>query len=262
MSSTQKTLLEIRQLDKFFEQKGEVTHVLKDINLKIRAGECVGIVGESGSGKSTLARLLCRIHSQDSGQVLLRGEEIGSINLMDYYQQVQMVFQDPLSSFPPRMKVKQYLLEPFKNFKRLKDINPDTHAKALLAKVGLAEDILTRYPNQLSGGQLQRIVFARATGINPSLLICDEATSALDATIQKQVLAVFEELREELGFACIFITHDLALAETLCDTIHVMDNGCIVETLVSGNLAQEAIHPSTRRLIDSSFAMSEAVSMV
>ncbi|MCE0494972.1 ABC transporter ATP-binding protein [Vibrio salinus] len=255
-------LLSINDLTQSFEKNGRRIPVLKDINLDIHAGSSIGIVGESGSGKSTLARLICRIHQPDCGQVLLHGKDIGSVKMKDYYRQVQMVFQDPLASFPPRMKVKAYLLEPFYNFRMLDGRDPGALATSLLARVGLPDTVLSRYPNQLSGGQLQRIVFARATAVHPSLLICDEATSALDATVQKQVLDVYHDLKKEMGFACLFITHDLALAETVCDTVHVMDNGRIVETLVTGNLAEEASHPTTRRLIHSCCTLSEVVSPV
>lgn len=252
-------LLSVRHLDKSFVTKGKTTQVLKDINLDIYSGECVGIVGESGSGKSTLARLLCRIYHQNDGQVIFQGKDSNSIREKDYYRQVQMVFQDPLASFPPRMKVRQYLLEPFNNFKILEGRDPDRLAEALLNKVCLPKELLSRYPNQLSGGQRQRLAFARATGIHPSLLICDEATSALDATVQQQVLTLFDKLRKEIGFATLFITHDLALAEMICDTIHVMDKGQIVETLTSDDLAKEAVHPATKRLIRSCCAMSECI---
>ncbi|QIZ76321.1 ABC transporter ATP-binding protein [Ferrimonas lipolytica] len=261
MDNTTQPLLQLRDVDKYFDNGETSKHVLKSINLSVKSGENVGIVGASGSGKSTLARLLCRIHQQERGDILFAGEPIDSIAAKHYFQQVQMVFQDPLASFPPRMKVEQYLLEPFKNFKRLQGKEPHQLAKALLEKVHLPEAILQRYPNQLSGGQLQRIVFARATGLNPSLLICDEATSALDATIQKQVLSLFDELQQQAGFASLFITHDLALAESFCDIIHVMEDGRIVETLTSGNIVSEAQHPCTQRMIESSCNLSAAVAL-
>lgn len=156
------------------------------------------------------------------------------------------------------MKVEQYLLEPFHNYKLLGGRNPKELAKELLERVNLPAEILSRYPNQLSGGQLQRIVFARATGMNPSLVICDEATSALDATIQSQVIRLFQNLQQEIGFASLFITHDLALAEALCNTIHVMHDGAIVETLTSDNIGEEAQHPATLTMVQASCGLSEA----
>ena len=168
-----------------------------------------------------------------------------------------MVFQDPLASCPSRMRVETFLLEPFRNFGLLAGRNPREFAAELLARVHLEEELLSRYPGQLSGGQMQRVVFARATGLNPALLICDEATSALDATIQAQVIALLQELRQRFHFACLFITHDLALAESLCDTIYVMHEGALVERLENGNIATEARHPATLDLVRACLAFSD-----
>ncbi len=218
----------------------------------------MGLVGTSGSGKSTLARLLCLIHKQESGQILFRGQDIWLMNRKQYYQQMHMVFQDPLASFPARMKVERYVLEPFRYFNLLKGKNPKQLAAELVERVCLPAEILSRYPNQLSGGQLQRIVFARAIGIDPSFVICDEATSALDATIQQQIIQLFQELQHTIGFAALFITHDLALAESICDTIYVMHNGAIVETLISDNIGEEAQHEVTLTMVRASCRSSEA----
>ena len=241
-------LLEIRGVNKFFKKRGKNTQVLADIDLRIRPGECVGMVGASGSGKSTIARMLCLIHKPESGEVLFRGEDIFALRPRDYFRQVQMVFQDPLASFPPRMRVETFLLEPFRNY-GLPEAKDKNLARDLLAHVHLEPDLLGRFPNQLSGGQLQRIVFARATGMRPALVICDEATSALDATIQAQVVALLRDLQARIGFACLFITHDLALAESLCARIHVMEDGKIVEELAGGNITRDARHPATLELI-------------
>lgn len=256
-TDTEQNLLEIRHLNKAFWKRGRRLQALKDITLNIRAGECVGMVGQSGSGKSTLARLLCRIYEPDEGKVLFQGQDAFALKSRDYYRQVQMVFQDPLASCPPRMRVERFLLEPFRNFRLLAGRNPRELARELLARVHLGEELLPRYPGQLSGGQMQRVVFARATGLSPRLLICDEATSALDTTIQAQVVALLQELRRQIGFACLFITHDLALAESLCDTIYVMADGAIAERLSSGNMAAEAKAPATLSLLAACRAFSD-----
>lgn len=249
--------MEIQHVDKFFDKRGDAgLHVLKDICLTLTPGECTGLVGASGSGKSTLARLLCRIHRPDRGRVLFRGQDIFSVAAREYYRQVQMVFQDPLGSFPPRMTVGRYLVEPFHNYSLLNGRNPRELAAELLTRVSLDPGLVDRYPNQLSGGQLQRIVFSRASALDPALIICDEATSALDVTIQDQVIAMFRDLQHKNGFACLFITHDLALAEGLCHTIHVMDDGALVETLTSGNIAREASHPATLRMVRAACGLS------
>ena len=245
----QENLLEIRHVDKFFTKRGRRVQVLSDINLAIRPGECVGMVGASGSGKSTIARMLCLIHKPEAGTVRFRGADIFALKPRDYFRQVQMVFQDPLASFPPRMKVETFLLEPFRNYRLPEAAQARALAERLLAEVHLEPDLLGRFPNQLSGGQLQRVVFARATGMRPALVICDEATSALDATIQAQVVALLRDLQARIGFACLFITHDLALAESLCARIHVMEDGKIVEELAGGNITRDARHPATLELI-------------
>ena len=256
MKSTGSPLVEIRHVKKSLSKGRATVRVLNGITFDIGSGECVGLVGESGSGKSTLARLLCRIHRQDDGAVLFRGKDIFTYNPKAYYRQVQMVFQDPLASFPSRMTVGRYLLEPFYNFGLLRGVAPDAHAAELLKRVGLSSELFSRFPGQLSGGQLQRIAYARATGLSPALVVCDEVTSALDATTQAQIISLFRSLRAESGFASLFITHDLALAESLCDIVHVMDSGSIVETLTTGNLLSEARHPATRAMIHASRNMS------
>ncbi|WP_051309948.1 ABC transporter ATP-binding protein [Desulfogranum japonicum] len=261
MSNTSEPLVSVQRVNKFFNKLGKSVHILKDVTLDIHPGECVGMVGSSGSGKSTLARILCRIHCQEKGTILFRGRNIFRINRQDYYRQVQMVFQDPLACFPQRMTVKQFLLEPYRNFKLLNGCGHSDLAAKLLERVNLSVQYLGRYPNQLSGGQLQRIVFSRVTGLNPQLVICDEATSALDVTIQAQIIALFQKLQKQQKFASLFITHDLALAEKLCDTIHVMDDGAIVETLTSGNIVEEAQHPATQRMIRASCGLAQAAGL-
>ncbi len=244
-------LIQVNNINIFFNKRGNRNlHVLKDLSMTINRGECVGLVGASGCGKSTLARLLCRLHQPQSGQLRLHKRDIFSFQEWDYFQQVQMVFQDPLASFPARMKVAAFLLEPFRNFQRPEFKQGRQFATTLLTQVGLDESYLDRFPNQLSGGQLQRIVFARAIGLNPALLICDEATSALDVTIQAQIVTLLCDLQQQHSFGCLFITHDLALAENLCDTIHVMADGTIVETLSQGYILKEARHPVTYKMIE------------
>ncbi|MDG3086391.1 dipeptide/oligopeptide/nickel ABC transporter ATP-binding protein [Vibrio hannami] len=252
-------LVRVKKLNQSFLRNGERFHALKSVNISINEGECVGIVGASGSGKSTLARLLCQITTSDSGEILFQDKPLSDWKLAEYYQQVQMVFQDPFASFPARMTVKKYLLEPFINFKLIDKSQSEALAIELLERVHLPKDLLNRYPSQLSGGQLQRIAFARATALSPKLLICDEATSALDATIQKQVVRLFLELKQKFGFACLFITHDLALAEMLCDKIYVMHEGQVVEELTSGCIVDEATHEMTKKLVAANLSLSRSL---
>jgi ABC-type oligopeptide transport system ATPase subunit len=252
-------VLELNALNKMFSDKnGHVVNALKQINLKVYHGECVGIVGESGSGKSTLARVICHLTRLTSGTMKFQGNDTTSLNgkaLKKYYQNVQMIFQDPLGTFSPRMKIGDYMIEPFINFKLLSPKSAKERAVELVEKVGLDAEFMERLPSMLSGGQLQRVVIARAIGLKPELIVCDECTSALDATIQKQIIELFQALRKETGFTSIFITHDLALAESICDKIHVMYNGNIVESLQGNNISKEANHPYTLDLLNSVFSI-------
>lgn len=259
MNTNNEPVLELRQVDKTFRREdGHRVDALKQVSLSLRRGRCVGIVGESGSGKSTLARVVSHLTRVTGGTLLYQGRDITNLRgalLKDYYQRVQMIFQNPLGTFSPRMKIGDYLVEPFVNF----DIMPRKKAQAqagkLLERVGLSCDYLKRYPSMLSGGQLQRVVIARAIGLKPEIIICDECTSALDVTIQQQIMELFKELRRETGFSSLFITHDLALAEGVCDEIHVMYDGQVVEALAGENITQEATHPYTMELIDSVFSL-------
>ena len=252
-------ILELNGIGMIFTTgSGRKVHAIKRVDLSLHQGACVGIVGESGCGKSTLARVVCRLNRPTSGSIRFRGEDVtavGATDLKSYYQRVQMIFQDPLGTFSPRMKIGDYMTEPFLNFGMMNRKKALVYVETLLEKVGLPGEYLKRYPSMLSGGQLQRIVIARAIGLKPDLIVCDECTSALDATIQQQIIHLFEGLRKETGFASLFITHDLALAEAVCDTIHVMYDGEIVETLEENNIGKEATHPYTMELIDSVFSI-------
>ena len=164
-----------------------------------------------------------------------------------------MVFQDPLSSFSPRMKVGTYLMESRRNFDGISKENGLKEARKLLLEVGLPEDFVNRYPHELSGGQLQRVAIARAISIQPKLLICDEATGALDVSIQNQIAKLLVKLVEEKQISCLFIGHDLALVRSVSQRIAVMYLGRIVEILESETLAVKAVHPYTKMLLGSVF---------
>lgn len=229
-------------------------HAVKNVNIRIASGECIGIVGESGCGKSTIAKMISHLTPVTSGKMIFKGEDSTALRKrerIEYYKKVQLVFQDPLATFSPRMKVGSYLIEPFINFKVSSKKEALAYAKELLEMVGLEEQFMDRYPHELSGGQLQRVVIARAVGLNPELIICDECTSALDATIQHQLLQLLMDLRKKTNFSCIFITHDLAIAESFCDSIYVMYQGEIIEKIQSRHLKRDAQHPYTKKLLDS-----------
>lgn len=255
--------LELMNVSKQFKNHRRKTFsAVKNINLQILEGECVGIVGESGSGKSTLAKIIAHLTPVTSGTIHFKGREITSLknkDLKEYYKQVQMVFQDPLASFSPRMKIGTYLMEPFVNFKILKKKEAMDYAEELLEMVGLEKQLINRYSHELSGGQLQRVVIARAIGLKPSLVICDEITSALDVTIQHQILQLFMDLRRKTNFSCVFITHDLAVAESVCDKIYVMHEGEIIEEVHSNSLMRDAKHPYTMKLLQSALSLQPSM---
>ncbi len=263
MKNSTPPVLEIKGVDKIFSgDDGKSVKALKGVSFSLYKGECLGIVGESGSGKSTLARVVSHLTQVNRGTIHLQGEDITAMRgaaLKKYYQRVQMIFQDPLGTFSPRMKIGEYMVEPFLNFGIMSKKMALQRSKELLERVELSPNMLTRYPSELSGGQLQRVVIARCVGLKPEIIICDECTSALDVTIQQQIINLFQKLRRDSGFSSLFITHDLALAETICDRILVMYRGEVVERLTGENIVCEATHPYTVDLIQSVFCLPDYV---
>lgn len=252
-------ILELINVTKVYkERSGKKFQAVKNINMHILKGEWIGIVGESGSGKSTIAKMISHLTSVTSGTMMFQGQDSTSLKkkeLKEYYKQVQMIFQDPLLTFSPRMKIGHYLIEPFINFKLADKKEAFKMAEELLELVGLNKEFMERYPHELSGGQLQRVVIARVIGLNPSLIICDECTSALDATTQKQILQLLIDLRKRINFSCMFITHDLSVAKAICDRIYIMRQGEIVEEVYSTNLLKDAKHLYTTELLQAATAL-------
>lgn len=188
--------------------------------------------------------------------MILNGEdytELTGKKKREFRRNIQMVFQDPLSSFSPRMKIGTYLCEPRRNYDGISKSEAIKEAEELLEKVGLPREFVLRYPHELSGGQLQRVAIARAIAIKPELLICDEATGALDVSIQNQIARLLVELVEEQNMGCIFIGHDLALVRSVTQRIAVMYLGRMVELLDSEDLEQKCCHPYTKALLNSVF---------
>lgn len=216
--------------------KKQRLHAISDVSFALHKGELLGIVGESGCGKSTLAKMLVGSLPVSSGKMELSGVDYAALKGKEkraFRRKIQMVFQDPLSSFSPRMKIGTYLAEPRRNYDKVSKQQAFAEAEQLLEKVGLPRDFLVRYPHELSGGQLQRVAIARALAIHPELLICDEATGALDVSIQNQIAKLLVELVREQNMGCIFIGHDLALVRSVTQRIAVMYLGRIVELLDS-----------------------------
>lgn len=245
-------VLTIKNLSKNFNK----FKALDNVSFELKKGEILGIVGESGSGKSTLAKVITRIVKPDGGSMLFKGEDFTKLNsakLREYRKNVQMVFQNPNSTFSPRMNIGDFLCEGMLNFKLASKKEALKKAKEYLELVKLPTDIMERLPHQLSGGQLQRVVIARALTLSPEVLIYDEATAALDVSVQQDVLKLMYDLRKSCNNSVIFICHDLAAVRLVADRIIVMYNGKIVEIVESRNLLSESKEEYTKKLLGSVF---------
>lgn len=224
---------------------------VEGVSLQVRRGEILGLVGESGSGKSTIGRAIIGAAPVTGGTIGVDGVDMLSAPRgirRDVRRRIGVVFQNPALSLNPRYTVRQSVTEPLQAIRGLKGSELSDRADDLLASVGLL-DRAGRYPHELSGGQKQRVAIARGVALDPALLIADEPTSALDVSVQAQVLDVFRELQERLRFACVFVSHDLAVVDELCDSVTVLRGGKVVE---SGRREQVLQHPTddyTRRLL-------------
>ena len=248
-------LLIIENISKTFKvDKNKELQALKNINIRLKKGECIGIVGESGCGKSTLARIIVGIERKSSGKIIFDNKEIEGISKT---KDIQMIFQNPLSSFNPRMKIVDYMWEPLRNYFKLSKKDSIPFIKKSLIDVGLDENALEKYPHEFSGGQLQRITIARAIIIKPKLIVCDEITSALDVSVQKQILELLKKLQKDLDLSYLFIGHDLAVVQDISQKIVVMYMGEIVEELDSVDLKSKAKHPYTKLLLNSVFEVDK-----
>ena len=256
------TLLEVRHLSKTFQMgRGKTLEAVKDVSFTVEPEQSVGLVGESGCGKSTIARMITGLTDVTGGEILLEGQRISGLRgnaQRKVYRHVQMVFQDPYSAISPRMTIGTFLTEGLVYFGIMKKARARQEAGALLEMVDLDPALSERLPHQLSGGQLQRVVIARAVSVHPKLVILDEATSALDVSVQKQVLELLVRLQKEFHLTYLFIGHDLAVVRSITREICVMKEGRIVEKLPSISLVQSAEHPYTRQLLGSVFSMRQA----
>jgi peptide/nickel transport system ATP-binding protein len=238
----------------FFAKK-EVVHAIDDVSLTVREGEVLGLVGETGSGKSTLARLLLRLIRADSGRIAFDGQDVLAADrgqLKALRRQMQIIFQDPFSALDPSMRIGQSIEAPLAQHGIGDRASRRGMVAELLAKVGLDASFAVRYPNECSGGQLTRVVIARALALGPRFLACDEPTSSLDASIRAQILNLLVDLRDQLGLTLVLISHDLRVVRYISDRVAVMYLGRIVEVGSREEIFEHPLHPYTQKLIAAS----------
>ena len=228
---------------------------VQGVSFALADGEILGLVGESGCGKSTIARAILGLVPLSRGTVEWQGRRIDALprnRFRALRKELQLVFQDPYACLDPRMTIAESVAEPLRAL--MPEVDPAgraARARQRLAEVGLTESLADRYPHQLSGGQLQRAVIARALAVDPRLVVCDEPVSALDVSIQGQIVNLIGRIRRERGLACLFISHNLAIVARLAERILVMYRGRIVESAPRGSLIASPLHPYARLLVDS-----------
>ena len=245
-------MIQVEHVCKQYTNHHHTVHAVNDVSFSVAPNERVGIAGGSGSGKSTLLRLIAMLEKPTSGTVRLFGEDVTSIqNHRDIYQSMQMMFQNPLAIIPPRMNLEAFMLEPYINYGLMDEASAKEDICKWIQHVDLPESIVQKYPHEVSGGQLQRVVLARIMLMHPKLVLFDEPTSALDAVNQKLVLDLLQKLYQEQPFGYVFVSHDIGLLQVVTDRIIVMKDGQIVETIESKRL-KEAVHPYTKALVEAS----------
>jgi peptide/nickel transport system ATP-binding protein len=263
MTSSIVAPIEVRGLTKHFAAGTGVlrsrsrVHAVDDVTFALRPGTITALVGESGSGKSTVARLLARLYDPTAGTVLFEGTDVSRerrrSDVLRYRAQVQMIFQDPFGSLNPVKTIRHHLLRPLRIHKTVPSERIDARLRELLETVGLIppDKYLEKYPHQLSGGQRQRVAIARALAAEPSVLVADEPTSMLDVSIRIGILNLMLELKERERLAFLYVTHDLASARYVADTVLVMYAGQIVEQGPAEAVLQDPLHPYTQLLLAS-----------
>jgi peptide/nickel transport system ATP-binding protein len=226
--------------------------VLRGVSLKVPPGGSVGLVGESGSGKSTLVRCILGLEKPDAGDIFFKGEPLNQQHKAASKKgQIQPIFQNPASSLNPRRTVWQIIAEPLVVHSRFSATERRMEVDRLLDLVGLPRAFAQRYPGQLSGGQCQRVSIARAVALRPALIIADEATSALDVIVQHQIVNLLLALRVEFGITMLFVSHNLAVTNIVCDEVAVMYKGEIVESGPANRVIGEPLSGYTRNLVNS-----------
>ena len=251
-------ILEVENLNKYFTITknilGKPLTVLKavnDVSFKVRKGTTIGVVGESGCGKTTLGRTVLRLYDPDGGKIVFNGDDITKLKRKDmrkYRTRIQLIFQDPYSSLPPRMTVGSIIGEAVKVHNIVPKSEVSKYVRSIMDRCGLRPQFYDRYPHEFSGGQRQRICIARALAVKPELIICDEPVSALDVSIQAQIINLLKDLQEKMGLTYVFISHDLSVVKYITDQILVMYLGNVMELAETDEIFDHPLHPYTQAL--------------
>mgnify|MGYP002514129514 CR=1 FL=1 len=257
-SKENKYILEVKNLKKYFPLDrnlfGTPSRYLKavdDVSFAVEKGKTIGVVGESGCGKTTLGRTILRLYDCDGGQIIFDGNDITNLSrskMNKYRTQIQLIFQDPYSSLPPRMTVGEIIGEAVKVHKIVPKDQVVEYVLDIMKKCGLQPQYYDRYAHEFSGGQRQRICIARALAVNPKLVICDEPVSALDVSIQAQIINLLKELQNTMGLTYVFISHDLSVVKYITDSIMVMYLGNVMEHGETDDIFNNPLHPYTKAL--------------
>ena len=258
-----KPILELKNVSKYYDISRNVKEyftgikpivkAVDNISFKIFSGETVGILGESGCGKTTLGKLILNLLQPTKGSIYFLSNDINNYKekqIKEFKKKVQLIFQNPYDALNPRFTIKNILLEPLKSL----DFPIDQHQSLLenvmnLVKLGNLDEYLDKYPHELSGGQLQRVVLARALIINPLFVVADEPVSMLDVSVRAGILNAFNEAKKKINFSAIYISHDLALVKYVCERTIVMYLGSIVEDGLTDEVVRNPLHPYTKALV-------------
>lgn len=246
------SLIEIKNLKKYFGTSRGTVHAVDDVTFKIEEGSTMGLVGESGCGKSTLGRTLIHLLESTDGQIIFNGEDVTHLKkheLKKLRENMQMIFQDPFSSLNPRMTVKETVQEPLLLSGKYRKAELENVTYRLMERVGIEKRFQYSYPHELDGGRRQRVGIARALAVNPKFIVCDEPVSALDVSIQAQILNLLMDLQKEENLTYLFVTHDLSVVRHISDFICVMYLGQLVETGPTKEFFNHQFHPYSRALL-------------